>query len=212
MKMRYCWLIAGICLTLGCQKTETEDEVAEKDVLPELITQMQQCSRLYTTEYLIHKIVMCESNRQYKGYLFSIDLNKFGDRKIAIPIEATLKGYIDMSRISEKNIERDGKAITITLPDPEVMMTQTKIDHESVKEYVTGFRDKFEDKEISQFEAEGRAAIIKEIPRLGIEKQARESATKLLIPMLVNLGFEEEDIVIKFRSDFNPAQLKRLLN
>ena len=121
------------------EKTDTEVERAI-DSIPLLVTQIQRCSRLYTTEYRIHKLVSCESNRQISGFGISFDLNVFGDRKIIIPINATLKGYIDMNQVREHHIERKGEKITVTLPDPAIMMTSTEIDHENIKEYVTGFR------------------------------------------------------------------------
>ena len=88
-------------------------------------------------------------------------------------------------------------------------MTSTTIDHENVKQYITGFRNQFTDREMSDFEAQGRQAIINEIPSLGIEKSARENAARLLIPLLVQLGFQEQDITITFRNDYTPTDLIR---
>ena len=192
------------------EKTDTEVERAI-DSIPLLVTQIQRCSRLYTTEYRIHKLVSCESNRQISGFGISFDLNVFGDRKIIIPINATLKGYIDMSQVRQHHIERKGEKITVTLPDPQVMMTSTKIDHENIKEFVTGFRDDFTDQEMATFEAQGRKAIIAEIPELGIERTAREDAVRILVPIITQMGFREQDITIQFRTDYTPHDLIRRL-
>ena len=185
------------------------------DTISLLASQIQQCSRLYTAEYRVHKIVACESNRQIEGMGLRLGLNLFGDRKIIIPMDATLKGYIDLSGLTAADIERTGggdsrpTAITITLPDPQVMMTSTKIDHEGIKQYVTGFRDQFSDSEMTVFEAQGRQAIIDDIPTLGIERTARLNAARLLIPLITRMGFNEQDITIRFRTDFTPYDLKR---
>lgn len=179
------------------------------DTIPFLTAQIQHCSRLYTAEYRVHKIVACESNRQIEGMGLRLGLDIFGDRKIIIPMDATLKGYIDLSSLSASDIERHGSRITVTLPDPQVMMTSTNIDHEGIKQYVTGFRDRFSDSEMTTFEAQGRQAIIDDIPTLGIEKTARHNAARLLIPLITRMGFNERDITIRFRTDFTPFDLKR---
>ena len=181
------------------------------DSIPLLVSQIQRCSRLYTTEYRIHKLISCESNRQISGFGISFGLDIFGDRKIIIPMEATLKGYIDMNQIREHHIKRQGDKIIVTLPDPEVMMTSTKIDHENIKEFVTGFRDQFTDQEMVNFEAQGRRAIIAEIPDLGIERTAREDAVRILVPIITQMGFREQDITIQFRRDYTPHDLIRRL-
>lgn len=198
-------------LFMSCGRGENTDIEEERaiDSIPLLVTQIQRCSRLYTTEYRIHKLVSCESNRQISGFGISFGLNVFGDRKIIIPIDATLKGFVDMSQVKDHHIEREGNKITVTLPDPQVMMTSTEIDHENIKEFVTGFRDDFTDQEMATFEAQGRKAIINEIPDLGIERTAREDAVRILVPIITQMGFREQDITIQFRTDYNPHDLIR---
>ena len=100
-------------------------------------------------------------------------------------------------------------ASRISSSAPQVMMTSTKIDHEGIKQYVTGFRDQFSDSEMTAFEAQGRQAIIDDIPTLGIERTSRLNAARLLIPLITRMGFNEQDITIRFRTDFTPYDLKR---
>jgi len=213
MKKSIGLILTGVLmlLSIGCgrgEKAEIQEEPVI-DSIPLLVSQIQRCSRLYTTEYRIHKLISCESNRQVSGFGISFGLDIFGDRKIIIPMDATLKGYIDMSQLKARNIERQGEKITITLPDPEIMMTSTKIDHENIKEFVTGFRDDFTDQEMAAFEAQGRKAIINEIPDLGIEQTARENAVRILVPIITQMGFREQDITIQFRTDYTPHDLIR---
>ena len=205
--------VIGIMVALmGCgSHQETDNGQDAHDPIPLMTTQIQQCSRLYTAEYRIHKIIACESNRQIEGFGLSFGTDVFGDRKIVIPMNATIKGYIDLSQITEEDIERRADKLIITLPDPQVMMTSTTIDHENVKQYVTGFRNLFTDQEMATFEAQGRQAIINDIPSMGIEKTARENAARLLIPIITQLGFDEQDITITFRHDFTPHDLIRLI-
>ena len=174
------------------------------DTVPLLIMQVKKCSRLYTTEYQVHKIVTHSDILQVQGTLFDrkFDLPlPLGDRKVAIPMDATLKGYIDFSDFSAENVRREGDHITITLPDPKVMLTATKIDQENMRQYVSLWRSNFSDAELSSYEQQGREAIIDAIPSLGIIETAREGAAKVLVPLIVQLGFDERNIVIAFDDD-----------
>ncbi|MBP5339882.1 MAG: DUF4230 domain-containing protein [Prevotella sp.] len=202
-------MLALPLLASSCHKEQAGTAPAEAvDTLGVLLSNIQQCSRLYTTEYRVHKVVACESNREVGALGISIGLNVFGQRKVVIPMEATLKGYVDLGLMTADNIERQGRQITVTLPDPQVMLTATRIDHEGIKHYVTGFRDDFTDRELALLEAEGREAIINDVPRMGIERAARASAVRLLIPIFEQMGFAQEDITISFRRDFNPFDIK----
>ena len=180
------------------------------DSLPMLILQIQKCARLYTTEVHVHKIVTHDDVIRLRGSLLKKDFNltvPLGDRKIAIPMNATLKAYIDFSQFSEKNVERNGERITVILPDPKVEMTSSKIDQKNIRQYVAIARAEFSDAEMSSYEQQGRQAIIESIPSLGIIETAQENAARVLVPMLVEMGYKEENITIAFRKEFKTDRL-----
>ena len=79
--------------------------------------------------------------------------------------------------------------------------TSSKIDQKNVKEYVSFARTHFSDAELASFQQQGREAIIADIPKMGIIETAQANAAKVLVPMLVELGYEETDITIAFRKD-----------
>ena len=184
--------------------------IVQQDTIPSLVTQVQKCLRLYTTEYRIHKVVTHDDVLRLKGSLlkqeFDIPL-PLGERKIAIPIDATLKAYIDFSTFSEKNIERQGSKITILLPDPKVVMTSSKINRDEIREYVGLTRSHFSDKELSSYEQQGRQAILNSTPSLGIVEAAQANAARVLVPMFVEMGYHEKDIFIAFRKNLDIRQL-----
>ena len=162
------------------------------DTVPMLILQVQKCSKLYTAEYRVHKIVTHDDALRLKGQLMSKQFNlkvPLADRKIAIPMDAKIKAYIDFSEFSEQNIERFGNQITIILPDPQVVMTSSKIDQKNVKQYVGLTRAHFSDEELANYQQQGREAILQSIPDMGIEETARANAAKVLVPMLTQLGY-----------------------
>ena len=200
-------------LLMSCSRggdTVQEEQPMATDTIPLLVMQIQKCARLYTTEYHIHKIVTHDDILKLKGNLLSKNIDvalPLGERKIAIPMDATLKAYIDFSDFSERNIERHGDKITIVLPDPQVVLTSSKINQHEIREYVGLVRSQFTDKELSSYEQQGRQAILNTVPELGIIAMAQEDATRVLVPMLTALGYQEKDITIAFRKNLDIFQL-----
>ena len=184
------------------------------DTVPMLVMQIQKCSRLYTTEYKVHKIVTHDDVVRLQGSLLKQNINirlPLGDRKVAIPIDATLKAYIDFSEFSEANVEREGEKITILLPDPKVELTSSKVNQKEIRSYVGLMRAGFSDEEMSSYEQQGREAIIQSIPQLGIIEMARANAARALVPLIEQLGYREENITIAFRKTFQPYDIRRFL-
>ena len=210
--MKKLFIIIALLSTIACgnkEKASVDDKAQSngtQDMTPvTLITQVKKCSKLYTADFKVHKIITHDDEVKIKGSLMQQDFDiplPLGSRKVAIPMDATIKAYIDFSDFSEKNVRHDGKKIEITLPDPQVELTETRINHEEIKKHVSLFRSNFSDKELAEYTMQGRKAIINDIPKLGIVNMAQESATRTLVPMLRQMGYEEEDITITFRKDF----------
>ena len=193
---------------MGCVQCSIGSSTADQT---DVLTKIRQCSRLYTTEYKVHKVMTVSDHSTIDASGLGIDLEfeKPGYRKMVVPIDATLKGYIDFSTFSESNIEREGDQIIITLPDPEVMLTSSTVDHEHMREYVSPYRSRFSAEEKTALINQGRQAIIDEIPRLSIDQSARAAAVRLLVPIISQMGYDEQHITIQFRSDFTSDQLIR---
>ena len=212
-------LVLAVMMTACGHQAEQQGESSEPvviDTIPQMVMQIQQCSRLYTTEVKVHKIVTHDDVVRLKGNLmskqFSIPL-PLGERKIAIPMDATLKAYIDFSEFDEKSIERDGDKITILLPDPQVVLISSKINQKEIKEYVGLVRAHFSDSEMSNYEQQGRLAIISNIPQMRIMETAQANAARVLVPMIKQMGYREENITIAFRKNLTINDIiKRTIN
>lgn len=203
-------------LSASCsERHEVKKAAAPIDTIPMLVMQIQKCSRLYTAEYQVHKIVTHDDQMKLQGSIFSQQFDiklPLGNRKIAIPIDATLKAYIDFAQFSSKNVKRSGRKIEIVLPDPKVELTGSRINHAEIKKQVPLLRANFSDEEMANYEKQGRASILSGVPRMGIIEMARSNAANTLIPMLADLGFAEGDITVTFRKEYSMDDLATLID
>lgn len=221
MKNRIIDMVAVVLLMfafVSCgerQQPKTEVEQPKIDTIPTLIMQAQRCSKLYTTEYHIHKVITHDDQLAMKGKLLGHDYNvplPLGSRKIAIPVDATVKAYVDFADFSEKNVRRDTTHIEVILPDPHIVLSSTRINHDDVKEYVALTRRNFTDEELSSYEKQGRQAIIADIAKTDILESARIGAANVLVPMLQQLGYRAENITISFRHDLKRGDMSKLID
>jgi len=199
-------VMMAITLLASCNRNKTDETAKQVDTIPEMVMHIQKCSRLYTAEYTFHKIITHQDKKTIKASLFKTDMSfdiPMSERKIAIPMDATVKAYIDFSNFSEKNITKYGNKIEITLPDPRIIMTSSKINHEDIKKDVSLMRSNFSDDELLSYEKQGRDQIIKAIPQTDILERAKMNAANNIIPMIKLMGYDEKNITINFRKDFS---------
>lgn len=214
MKTTFYFVIV-LCLSLlsACRGEETKAEAVRVDTLS-LVMQVKECARLYTAEYEVHKLVLKDDPLRVKGNLFqrAFDVKvPIGERKVMIPLDVTLKAYIDFTGFGEKNVLRSGDRIVVTLPDPRVVVTSSRINHDEVKQFVSLTRSDYTSAELADFTRQGEDEILASVPQLGILEMARENAAHVLVPMLTRLGYDERNIVISFRKDFTTADMPLLL-
>jgi hypothetical protein len=65
---------------------------------------------------------------------------------------------------------------------------------------------------MTNYERQGRAAIIESIPQLGIISTAQENAARVLVPLITQMGYREEDIYIQFRKEYGLKDIQSLIN
>ena len=207
-------LLGLLALACSCGSDGREaSAIPPEDPIP-MITQLQACCRLYTTEYQIRTIVTHSDTTQFRGRGLLDGLRvgvPLSSRHIAIPIDATVKGYVDMADLTERNIRQEGNRLTVILPDPRVELTATKVDHKQTRQFVRFLGRNFTDAERSSFERQGRDSIIASLPQSGIIENARASAARILVPLLTQMGYKEEDITITFRKEFTGDDLRHMI-
>ena len=215
MKKVFFMILAVALILASCSHKQQEAKADIIDTTSVMVMKVQKCSRLYTAEVHVHKIVTHDDQFNLKGSIFKKNFNIHvpgSTRKVAIPMDATIKAYIDFAGFTAKNVNRKGDKIEITLPDPKMALTSSKINHESIRQYVSLARSNYNDAELSQLEQQGRESIIRDIPNLDIIEQARLNAANALIPMLKDMGFKEENIKISFRKKFTIEDVNTLFD
>lgn len=192
------------------QRTDTV-QAAQLPGTPRIVMEVARTSRLYTAEYQIHKVVTHSDAPTLEGQVLGMPVKvatRVGDRKVAIPITVTLKAYIDFSTFSAAQVERGAdSSIVITLPDPQVVATASRVDHNGTRQYIDLTRSRYSDAELADFARQGADSIMSHAGRLGIAAQARRNAAQILVPMLRRMGFDERRITIRFRKDYTDHEL-----
>lgn len=207
--------IAMLMIVSACKGKKYGGEVEVPS--PDLVTRVQECSRIYTGEYRVSKIVIQRDEKRIKGKFLGMNLNigiAGGKRVIAMPVQGILKGYVDMSEITEDNIIRHGDSIEVRLPDPRIILTGTRITASDIREKVGLLQSDFSDEDLTELSRRGRDSLISEIPKLGLIENARSSSARALISLLSEMGYKPENIKITFSSDMNtitPARIKDML-
>jgi len=171
------YLILLILLSLaGCNDKKLPTPV-------ETVSMLQEIEELGTVEYTISKVIKADDNKTWF---------KAGDRKILINCEAIIKAGINMKELSEKDLSRSGKTITILLPQPKILSVNIPPEKINVAfEKVGMFRDPFSGKERDALMVQAERQIINSGLELGIIDQAKINTQLLLSRLLMQLGFEK---------------------
>ena len=103
------------------------------------------------------------------------------------------------------------RSLVITLPDPKVMLTASKIDHKKARQYVSLTRSNFSSDEVTRLARQGVDSIRRHAASFGIVELARTSAAHTLVPIATRLGYAENNVVVRFRKDFNESDWKKIV-
>lgn len=211
------WLLLAATACRRSAQSETvatpADSVAQAGLQP-LVNQVAHHARLYTYEAHVHKIVTYSDDPTLEGHVLHVPFKvpaRLGNRKVAIPLDVTLQAYVDFTHFGAEQVERTDSSIVITLPDPVIVATASKVDHRGTRQYIDGLRNRFSEAELSALARQGVDSIVQHTPLFGLQPLAERSATTTLVPMLRRMGYSEEQITVRFRKRFSEAELRSFI-
>ena len=158
--------------------------------LTERLSMMSRTAELGTVEYTVRKAVRARD----EGEWF-----KIGNRRILFSCTAHIKAGINLDRIPLDKMVVDEGSRSVSLVLPHATVQSINIPPEEVRieyEDITGFRQKFDDRERQALLKQGERDIVRDIPKLGILAEADANALEFFRPMLAQMGFD--NIQIRF--------------
>lgn len=171
------------------------------------LSALENTPRLYVVQYNVHKILTYEDlstlDGQLLGEKFSIPI--VGDRKIALPVDATIKGYIEFNGSTVDEVD---DKIIVTLPEPRLEMTSSIVDYDREKQYLSWNRFSFSEEEKESLLKTGKKKILQSLNRRDVMDRSRKSAFNALLPILEGCGYAPENVVIRFVDDDKIDALK----
>lgn len=175
--------LSVLALLVSCSD-RTDELLARK------ISELSDMSELGTVEYTVKKIISADDAVWYK----------YGDRKILYSCVVYLKAGIDMSAFTPEDVvvDKASESITVTLPKPVLLsfnMPNDRID--LLYEHVSGLRFEFTQEERLYLKQQAETAIRKDVPNMGILKDAEKNAAGMFAAMFSGLGYENIDVNFK---------------
>ncbi len=148
---------------------------------------LRDLSQLATVEFHLKKIV------RFK------DSTILGNRRLLVEMPAVVKAGIDLSKLSDEDIEQNGDSITLRLPGPEIL--DLIIDMRNIREVINEtalFRGDFTPEERNEYLRQGEESLREyvETGRIGVLKASENNTRILLSAWLKRLGFSDIKIII----------------
>lgn len=153
----------------------------------ETLRELSAAGELVTCEYTVSKVIKADDMVPWK----------IGERKILFCCNAYLKAGVDMSAYNPDKtvIDPERKSIILVLPAPKVLSVNIPVEEiRQVYSHVTGLRADFSAEERGRLLKQGEEAILLDVPKMGIIRDARENATAFFESLLRSLGYEDVNI------------------
>jgi hypothetical protein len=161
-------------------KSSTSVDISRTAVIREI----KSLNRLETAQFSIDKVI--EAGTDKDDNTFSQIL--YGDRLLLIA-HGTIIGGVDLSKLTENDVQVSGQTISMTLPAPEILVSTIDNAQTKVFDRKLGFLTKGD----KNLEAEARQKALTSIEQAacegGILIQSGENAKKQLTVLLGGLGF-----------------------
>ena len=209
-------IIIFIFFTKAYTPTSSADGIADTQVMagPDgtIVSAIRQHSRIYTAEATSHKTMTYTSNNKLSFNIGGVEKGinlPFGKTEATIPVSVTYKAYIDLDRVTDKNIDIvNDTTLIVTLPDPVILQTALAIDHDKEQMTKEIFGKALTAEQYKQLVRQAKESAWNELDdndQRAIVETAKVSASDILLPQLRALGFRK--IIIDYRQDYTIEKL-----
>lgn len=161
-----------------------------------VVGKIQNASDLATTEFTVDKIVHGTKTRKLSWFI------QLSEARFLAYSQAKIKSGIDLSKISESDIEIKGKRITLRLPPVKVInfsYPPSSFVEDSLISDTRAFLNTISIEDQEEFFRQAELDIRNNLAYMGIVETTQEHTRTLLIRLLKSLDYEE--IYISFKSD-----------
>jgi len=154
---------------------------------PVILEQVQTLSQLVTVKYVMQKVVELPDIQPFKDMIVA----GWGDNRVLMIAHGVVKAGVDMSEITNGDIQISGKKISLKLPPARVTDTYLDDKQTQIVERTTGLLRSF-DKDLEQ---NARRQAVMDINRAareaGILRDADERAKQELTNLFHQMGYEQ---------------------
>ncbi|SDM35058.1 Protein of unknown function [Catalinimonas alkaloidigena] len=161
-----------------------------------VVGKIQQASDLATTEFTVDKIVHGTKTRKFSWFL------KLSEARFLAYSQATVKTGIDLGQIAERDVEIEGKRITLRLPPVKVInfsYPPAGFVEDSLISDPKAFLNKISLDDQEEFFRQAELDIRNNLAYMGVVETTQQHTRALLTQLLRALGYRE--IYISFQSD-----------
>ena len=155
--------------------------------LPTVVEKIQQLQRLEAVVYTMDKVVEGARENAYLPNFLA------GDKLLLVVHGQTIAG-IDLSKFKPSDIQIDGRAVRVHLPEPEVFTTTLDNSKTRVYSRETGLLVGADPNLESEVRARAQQDLQQAAVDDGILNIARKNASATVTTMLLGLGFETVQI------------------
>jgi hypothetical protein len=146
-----------------------------------VVQTLQNLSELATTQFTVCKVITANDN---------LDWYKFGERKLLITCQATIKAGIDLGALEPKDVVVSGKSIRMTLPPPKILAVNIQPEHVKVVWQQIGWlRGPFTASETDALMSQAEQQMWAAGEALRMPEQAKLHTQSVVSNLLTQLGF-----------------------
>jgi hypothetical protein len=154
---------------------------------PVILEQVQTLSQLVTVKYVMEKVVDLHDVQPFKEMI----VQGWGENRVLMVAHGVVKAGVDLSEITNGDVQVSGKKIILKLPPARVTDTYLDDKQTQIVERTTGLLRSF-DKDLEQ---NARRQAVMDINRAareaGILKDADDRAKQELTSLFRQMGYEE---------------------